>query len=60
VPCYPATWLGTPKRGFFCLRAADWARFWWLRVGAEARVLRPADPERDDEVAAAVEALRGK
>ena len=39
---------------------ADWSRLWWLRVDANARVVAPADPEADAEVAAAVDALRAK
>ncbi len=38
----------------------DWTQLWWLRVDAEARVVRPARPEDDAEVAAALEALRAK
>ena len=38
----------------------DWQRLWWLRVAGEARVVEPADPERDREVAGAVVALRAK
>jgi len=38
----------------------DWTRLWWLRVDAEARVVRPADPEADAEVAEALAALQEK
>lgn len=38
----------------------DWTRLWWLRVDAEARVVRPAQPGVDAEVAAALAALRAK
>ncbi len=38
----------------------DWQRLWWLRVAGEARVVEPADPELDREVADAVAALRAK
>ncbi len=38
----------------------DWTRLWWLRVDAEARVVRPAEPDVDAEVAAALAALRAK
>lgn len=39
---------------------AAWARLWWLRLEALARVVEPRDPERDPPVAAAVAALRAK
>jgi PPOX class probable F420-dependent enzyme len=38
----------------------EWSELWWLRVSGAARVVEPADPARDPEVAAAVAALRGK
>jgi PPOX class probable F420-dependent enzyme len=38
----------------------DWQRLWWLRVEGEARVVEPADAERDREVLDAVAALRAK
>jgi len=38
----------------------DWARLWWIRVDVAARVIRPADAERDPEVGLAVAALRRK
>lgn len=38
----------------------DWSRLWWLRVDGAARVVRPAVPDADPEVAAAVAALRAK
>lgn len=38
----------------------DWNRLWWLRVDGFARVLQPAHPAADPEVAAAVAALRAK
>jgi PPOX class probable F420-dependent enzyme len=38
----------------------DWTQLWWLRVDAEARVVRPARPGVDAEVAAALAALRAK
>jgi PPOX class probable F420-dependent enzyme len=39
---------------------ADWSRLWWLRVDGVARVVQPADPETDLEVAPVVAALRGR
>lgn len=39
---------------------ADWSRLWWLRVDVDGRVVRPADPAGDGEVAGAVAALRAK
>ena len=38
----------------------DWQCLWWLRVDGEARVIEPADAERDREVADALAALRAK
>jgi PPOX class probable F420-dependent enzyme len=38
----------------------EWQRLWWVRVDALARVVRPAEPARDPEVAAALAALRVK
>lgn len=38
----------------------EWRHLWWVRVSGAARVVRPADPARDAEVAAAVSALRAK
>ena len=40
--------------------AEDWSRLWWLRLDAEARVVRPADPETAPRVAGALDALRAK
>jgi PPOX class probable F420-dependent enzyme len=37
-----------------------WNELWWVRVDGLARVVRPAEPARDAEVAAAVAALRAK
>ena len=39
---------------------SDWSQLWWLRVDAEARVIRPAGPRSDVAVAAALDALRAK
>ena len=38
----------------------DWTRLWWIRIDVVARVIHPADPERDPEVGRAVAALRRK
>ena len=38
----------------------EWQKLWWVRVDGTARVVRPADPALDAEVAAAVAALRAK
>lgn len=38
----------------------DWSRLWWLRIAATARVIRPAEPDSDPQVAAALSALRAK
>lgn len=38
----------------------DWACLWWIRIDAAARVVRPADPQRDPEVGLALAGLRRK
>jgi PPOX class probable F420-dependent enzyme len=39
---------------------ADWSRLWWLRIEATGRIVRPANPDADRQVAAALDALRAK
>jgi PPOX class probable F420-dependent enzyme len=38
----------------------DWRCLWWVAITGQARVVRPADPSLDREVASALDALRAK
>ena len=38
----------------------DWRTLWWVAISGQARVVRPADPSLDREVASALDALRAK
>ena len=38
----------------------DWRCLWWVALSGQARVVSPADPSLDPEVAAALGALRAK
>ena len=38
----------------------DWRCLWWIAISGQARVVRPADPSLDWEVASALDALRAK
>ena len=40
--------------------SADWDELWWLRLDGAARVVQPATPESDPEVARALDRLRRK